>query len=125
MSQSRREKSRKDAEARRNLSEYRAMWLFAMFDLPVDTPAARKRYTEFRRCLLKLGFNMLQFSVYARYCGNEERSDALKKRIKSVLPSEGEVRLLAVTERQFGKMDVFYGKKAVETEKPPDQLMLF
>ncbi len=44
------------------------MWLLAMFDLPVTTRKARKRYAEFRKLLLQEGFSMLQFSVYARYC---------------------------------------------------------
>ena len=101
------------------------MWLFAMFDLPVDTPKARKEYSRFRVGLLKQGFSMMQYSVYSRYCNSEEKSKIISKQIKKMLPPEGEVRLLAVTERQFGKMSVFYGKKKAPTEKPPDQLMLF
>ena len=110
---------------RRNISEYRAMWLVAMFDLPVDSKRARREYTRFRTELLKQGFTMMQFSVYKRYCNSEERSDLFRRRIKQVLPPGGEVRLLAVTDRQFGKMEVFLGKRRSETEKPPDQLMLF
>jgi CRISPR-associated protein Cas2 len=68
---------------------------------------------------------MLQFSVYARYFGSEERADIYSKRIKQLLPGEGEVRLLMVTDRQYGKMEVFVGKKPVEVEKPPEQLLLF
>lgn len=101
------------------------MWLFAMFDLPVDSPKARHEYSRFRVSLLKQGFSMLQYSVYARYCNSEEKSKIICKRIKELLPPDGEVRLLAVTERQFGKMNVFYGKKRIETEEPPQQLMLF
>ena len=52
------------------------MWLFAMFDLPVTTTKARKRYAEFRKVLLEQGFSMLQYSVYARYCASEEMADA-------------------------------------------------
>lgn len=107
------------------LSEYQGMWLFALFDLPVDTKAARKRYTRFRKILIKEGFTMLQFSVYARYCGSEESSDAHRKRISVALPPQGQVRLLAVTDRQFGKMVIFNGKKRGPTEKPPEQFLLF
>jgi CRISPR-associated protein Cas2 len=101
------------------------MWLFALFDLPVVTAQDRNRYTNFRKALLRQGFSMLQFSVYARYCGNEERSDIYRKRIREALPPSGEVRLLAVTDHQFGKMEVFTGKKRSKTEQPPQQLMLF
>jgi len=113
------------SKERRNLSEYHAMWLFALFDLPVTTAAARREYSRFRTSLLKEGFSMLQFSVYARYCGSEERSNAIRKRLRPILPPGGQVRFLSVTEKQFGKMEVFYGKKRVSTEKPPQQLMLF
>ena len=101
------------------------MWLFAMFDLPVTTKAARRRYTQFRKLLLTEGFTMLQFSVYARHCASEESSDIIKSHIRSSLPPDGQVRLLPVTDRQFGKMEVYFGKKRQETEDPPTQFMLF
>jgi len=108
-----------------HFSGYHAMWLFAMFDLPVDSPKARHEYTRFRHALLKQGFTMLQFSVYARFCSSEEKAEAFRKRIRPQLPPDGQVRQLAVTDKQFGKMEVFSGKKRGKTEKPPDQLMLF
>ena len=43
------------------------MWVVAMFDLPVETQQNRRDYARFRKALLKDGFMMLQFSVYARY----------------------------------------------------------
>ena len=106
-------------------SEYQAMWLFAMFDLPVDTKSARRRYVRFRNALLEQGFSMLQYSVYARYCPSEQAADVHKRRVRGILPSDGHVRLLAVTERQFGRMEVFVGKKRQDAEVPPYQLLLF
>ena len=110
---------------RRNLSEYSAVWLFAMFDLPVDTKEARRRYTRFRKGLLKEGFCMLQFSIYARYFGSEAASAVHRSRIEAMLPPDGHVRLLTVTDRQFGKMDIFLGKTRTSAEQPPKQLLLF
>ena len=107
------------------LSGYRGMWLFTMFDLPVTTKKARKRYTEFRKALIKEGFSMMQYSVYARYCPSEEMADAYKRRIHTHLPPEGYVRLLMVTDRQFGKMESFIGEKDASVEKPPEQLVFF
>ena len=107
------------------LSGYQGMWLFAMFDLPVTTKKARKRYSEFRKVLLVEGFSMLQFSVYARYCAGEDMASAYRSRIRAALPPEGYVRVLAVTDRQFGKMESFIGEKLAELEKPPSQLVLF
>ena len=106
-------------------SEYRAMWLFAMFDLPVDTKPARKRYARFRKVLIRGGFSMLQFSVYARYCESEEASDVYRRHVRAALPPEGHVRLVSLTDRQFGKMEVFFGGSLARVESPPPQLMLF
>jgi CRISPR-associated protein Cas2 len=101
------------------------MWLVAMFDLPVDTKAARREYTRFRKALLREGFMMLQYSVYARYFDSGEESDVHRARVRGALPPDGHVRLVAITDRQFGRMEVFLGQARQEAEEPPPQLMLF
>ncbi|MGD9872821.1 MAG: CRISPR-associated endonuclease Cas2 [Kiritimatiellia bacterium] len=108
-----------------SLSEYRGMWLVAMFDLPVVTKTERRQYARFRKALLCDGFVMLQFSVYARYCASEDASDVHRKRIKLSLPPEGQVRVVSLTDRQFGKMEVFLGKKREKTEPAPAQMEFF
>ena len=107
------------------LSGYRAMWLFAMFDLPVDKPELRHEYAKFRKGLLRQGFTMRQYSVYAHYVPSDEADDAYRKKVSAALPSHGQVRLVSVTDRQFEKMDVYVGKKRQRVEEPPLQLMLF
>ena len=47
-----------------NLSGYRLMWIFVMFDLPVDTKEHAREATKFREFLLDEGFEMSQFSIY-------------------------------------------------------------
>ncbi|MBZ0254252.1 MAG: CRISPR-associated endonuclease Cas2 [Candidatus Methylomirabilis sp.] len=101
------------------------MWLFAMFDLPVGTKAERKEYTRFRKALVGEGFTMLQFSVYARFCPSEEAADAYRRRVRLALPEDGQVRIIAVTDKQFGKMEIYLGESREEPEKPPSQLLLF
>jgi CRISPR-associated protein Cas2 len=112
-------------ETRLALSEYRAMWLFAMFDMPVETREQRREQTRFRNALKREGFSMLQYSVYARYCPSEESAEVYRRHVKATLPHEGQVRMLAVTDRQFAKMEIFYGEKAAKVEQAPQQLMLF
>jgi len=101
------------------------MWVITMFDLPTDTRKARKDYSDFRKLLLDDGFTMLQFSVYARHCSSEENSSVHENRVKSSLPDDGEVRLLKITDKQFERMKVFYGKMRKATEKSPEQLSFF
>ena len=100
------------------------MWVLAMFDLPVDTPEMRRRYTQFRKALLKDGFMMLQFSVYGRFCENEAGAEVHSKRIKRWVPEDGEVRVLQVTDRLFARMDVIRGKRSVPPEEVPPLLLL-
>lgn len=96
-----------------------------MFDLPVDTKQARREYARFRNMLLDNGFTQMQYSVYARFCGSEEIAETYKKTIERKLPPDGYVRLLSVTDRQFGKMQNFHGKKRAPNEAAPTQLLLF
>lgn len=96
-----------------------------MFDLPVETMENRRNYTRFRKALLKDGFMMLQFSVYARFITSEEAAEAHRRTIRSCMPPLGQVRLVALTDHQFAKMEVFYGKKPREPEDVPEQILLF
>jgi len=109
---------------RRNLSGYRGMWLFVMFDVPVQDTDERRQYARLRSRLFAEGFSMLQYSIYARYCPSEEASHTYRQRIRSVIPSDGQVRLLSVTDRQFGKMEVFLSRRRKKPEKKPEQLLL-
>ena len=108
-----------------DISGFKAMWLMAMFDLPVQTSKDRRNYSRFRTYLLKEGFTRLQFSVYARFCNSEERTKVFRKRLEKIIPPAGEVRLIAITDKQFGKMEIYAGKKSKNVEKPPPQLSFF
>jgi CRISPR-associated protein Cas2 len=107
------------------LSGYRGMWLMAMFDLPTVTKPEKRRYVQFRNMLLDEGFSMLQFSVYARYCASEEIAQRYRATIRKALPPAGSVRVFSITDIQFGRMENYVGKKDVEPEKRPKQLLLF
>ena len=104
---------------------WRSMWIIAMFDLPTDTPAARKAYARFRKTLIEDGFTMMQYSVYIRHCASAENADIHTKRMGVHVPAEGEVRFLALTDRQFGRMEVFVGKKRRPPANAPSKLEFF
>ena len=101
------------------------MWIVVLFDLPTDTKAARKQYTKFRKKLLDDGFTMMQYSVYMRHCASDENAQVHIDRVKSGLPNDGEVRIIKITDKQFAKIQVFYGKKRKPTETAPEQLGFF
>ena len=101
------------------------MWVMVMFDLPSKTSKERRNYAYFRKLLLQDGFVMLQYSVYSRHCPSDENSLVHKERIRSGLPHDGEVRILSFTDKQYGKMIVYYGGKRKTIEKAPEQITLF
>lgn len=107
------------------LSAYRFMWLLVMFDLPVDTKQARKHYAGFRKSLLRDGFTMMQYSVYIRHCASKENADVHIGRVEAAIPPDGEVRVLQITEKQYERMRIFWGKRRRPPEDPPRQLELF
>lgn len=97
------------------------------FDLPVTTKEERKRATDFRQFLLKDGFQMIQFSVYARPCVSFARQETHLRRVRMAVPEEGSVRAIFITKNQWENAFVIHGKPATETkaERIPEQIMLW
>ena len=106
-------------------SEYRIMWVLVFFDLPTETKKDRKIYTDFRNKLIKDGFTMFQFSIYLRHCASMENAEVHIKRVKKELPPKGHIGIMCITDKQFGNMELFYGKEEKEVSTPNQQLELF
>lgn len=83
-----------------------------MFDLPVDTPSEKRQYRIFRKELLRNGFTILQYSVYYRTLQNRAAAKKYERAIKRFLPIHGEVRLIAVSEKQFNDMQILVGSRS-------------
>lgn len=84
---------------------YVAMRVMCIFDLPVVTDSEKRAYREFRKFLLKSGFEMLQYSVYIRTCPNRSFANKFYNKIKANSPRKGDIRLLTITEKQFEDME--------------------
>lgn len=104
------------------LNSYHVMWLFTMFDLPVQTKKERKDATNFRKNLEKDGFTMHQFSVYLRYCASFESAQVHIKRVKSYCPPKGHISILTITDKQYSNIINVWG--VVEEKKRPIPLQL-
>lgn len=96
--------------------KYKVMRMLCMFDLPVETGKERKAYRLFRKELIKEGFTMMQYSVYMRVCPNRDYASRVLARIEKISPSEGHVRVIMVTEKQYEDMRIIIGCKS-NTEK--------
>ena len=106
-------------------SKYRMAWVLVFFDLPVITKEERRNATNFRKDLLKDGYIMVQYSVYARPCGSADRVDTQVRRLKPKIPAKGEVRSLLVSDAQWGRMIVMRSKERLDPEHMNEQLMFF
>lgn len=104
--------------------DIRFMWLMVFFDLPVKSPAQRNRATRFRNALKADGFLMLQLSVYARICRGQDGVDKHVRRVRASLPTEGSVRTLQVTDRQYGRMELMLGQAQKTEQAGASQMVL-
>lgn len=101
------------------------MWLMVLFDLPTETKRDIRAYSVFRKNLMKDGFTMFQFSIYIRHCASMENAEMHIKRVKSFLPEFGKVGIICITDKQFGNIELFFGKKTLAPNAPGQQLELF
>lgn len=107
------------------LNQYRIMWVLVLFDLPTDTKQQRKHAAQFRKTILEFGFTMFQFSIYLRHCTSRENANMHVTRVKRILPAQGHIGILVITDKQFGMIEIFRGQESTQRPDTPQQLMLF
>jgi CRISPR-associated protein Cas2 len=107
------------------INQYRFLWILVFFDLPTETRKQRKVAAEFRKYLIKDGFQMFQFSVYSRFCSSSENADVHSNRVKSKLPEDGKVAVFRITDKQFGMVELFHGRNRKELPQVSRQLEFF
>lgn len=89
--------------------EVRYLRLFLMFDLPVETSSERRAYRQFVKFLTNEGYVRLQYSVYCKLIFNSSTLNHQINKLKSIVPSNGAVQTLVVTENQFSNMKYLVG----------------
>jgi CRISPR-associated protein Cas2 len=107
------------------LNQYRVLWILVFFDLPTETKKERQIYARFRKDIMRDGFTMFQFSIYLRHCSSRENAEVHIKRVKKLLPAKGHIGIMTITDKQFGMMELFYGKEEKNLPSTPQQLELF
>ena len=101
------------------------MRMLVFFDLPVKEKTAQRAATRFRNFLLKDGYQMVQYSVYARVCNGYDSVATHERRLKQNLPANGSVRLLVITERQYESIQILLGeRRQADTPVAYEQLTL-
>ena len=109
----------------KNYSNYKIMWILVSFDLPTNSKKERKIASRFRKNLIEDGFVMFQYSIYMRHCNSRENAEVHKRRVRSLLPEQGKVSVLAITDKQFGNMEIYHGMKEEDKPGGSKQLTLF
>ena len=79
------------------------------YDLPTLTSNDLKNYRKFTKCIKKLGFYMIQESVYVRMSLDPQSMESAVAKVKLQLPPNGNVLLLNITEKQFSSMQILIG----------------
>lgn len=107
--------------------KFKMGWLIVAFDLPVKQDWEKRRYVDFRRFLLGDGYQMIQYSVYARSAVTFSRLQTHIRRLKDNIPPEGNVRAWHITQAQWERSVVIHGKpaKKADPESLPDQLLFW
>ena len=101
---------------------FRFMRSLLFFDLPTLTAANRRSYRKFVKLLKKNGFYMLQESVYCKMSIDKQSADATLAKLKKEIPSDGNIMMLTVTEKQFASMDILLGESTSDVLSTIDRV---
>ena len=80
------------------------MRVIVFFDLPVSAPNEQRIATKFRNSLLKLGYIMLQESVYCKLSITLDDAKREIEKLHLITPLSGIVSIIIITERQYASM---------------------
>lgn len=82
------------------------MRMLVLFDLPTGNKRERRAYTEFRKFLIKDGYNMEQFSVYSRMLLSRDSAETHLRRLRENIPPAGAVTVITLTEKQYASRKI-------------------
>ena len=88
----------------------RYMRIMVMFDLPTQTKKDVKNYRDFRKFLITSGFVMMQESIYTKIVLNPTKANTVLNNIKKIVPKNGLIQVLIITEKQYSQMLLLVGE---------------
>ena len=72
-----------------------------------------------------MGLPCFSFLFICVFCASRENAEVHIKRVKAILPKNGKVAVMQITDKQFGMIELYHGQTEVESQAPPQQLELF
>ena len=100
------------------------MRVIVFFDLPVVTAFNRRNYRKFRGLLLKLGFIMMQESVYTKMIPTMSSYDSVISSIRKGKPPEGLIEVLCITEKQFQQIEYIIGEYKTDVIDSDERMII-
>lgn len=85
------------------------MRLIVFFDLPMKSKSEVRIYNKFRKWLIKNGYLMMQFSIYSKIFSNRDSCVKHISILKRYVPTQGQIRILMVTEKQYASIEIIVG----------------
>lgn len=90
--------------------KYNYMRVILFYDLPFDNKEDTKEYTKFRSNILKLGYIQIQYSVYVKVIQTKSMIQQHVKKVNSIIPRNGSIRILSLTDKQYHDMYLLRGQ---------------
>lgn len=85
-------------------SNFKKMRLILIYDIPMTSSEDRLIYTRFHKNITRIGFHMLQFSIYVKSLQNDDTYQNIMNKLKNIVPNKGSVIAFKVTENQYLNM---------------------
>lgn len=100
------------------------MRLILFFDLPIETSSNQKQYRDFVKNIKAMGFYMMQKSVYLKLTSNSKTAERIISNIKSIVPKDGDIAVLTITEKQFSEIQYLIGESYSKIINNNDRLIV-
>lgn len=94
-----------------SLSDYRKLRIILIYDLPSVAKDDQKYYRVFNKDIRKLGFFMLQYSVYVKVLTNDSEYNRIISKVSKIIPKKGNIIIIKITEKQYNNMIYLIGTK--------------
>lgn len=96
-----------------------------LFDIPSSNKSEQKIASKFRNKLLDLGFTMMQYSVYIKFCPDKYHIEKYEKIIRGIIPKIGNINILKIQNQQYANMISFNDNQETKLNEFPKQYQNF
>ncbi len=87
--------------------------IILMYDIPTNTKEEKKYFQKFNKSIKKIGFMMLQQSVYVRSINSKEEYQTIKNKLEIIESDNTNIRLLLLTQNKYETIEILSGKETI------------